>query len=71
MSDDNAARLLFAPGAPQDAESSYLGAYTLRNQWVTWLIGRAPELVAEDMSETSQAEHPPLCPQRLSQGWGH
>jgi hypothetical protein len=62
---------LFDLDAPRDAGSSYLGAYTLGNPLVTWLIGRAPELVAEDVSETSRAERPPLCPQLQSRGWGH
>lgn len=57
---------LFAADAPPDAGASYLGAYSLANEWVTWLIGRAPELVAEPPSRLSQAESPPRCTYQVS-----
>ena len=59
---------LFELYVPSDAGGSYLGAYTIKNEWVAWLIGRAPELVAEPVSQTSQAEQPPAC-QKLMDGW--
>lgn len=43
-------------------DRSYMGVYGLMSPWTGWLIGRAPELVAEPTGFLQRREVAPRCP---------
>ena len=44
------------------ADRSYMGVYGITSPWVGWLIGRAPELIAEPAGFLQHTEVAPGCP---------
>lgn len=48
---------------PPDAGASYLGAYTLRNEWVVWLLKNDPHLLTVSPAALHRTDlgEPPLC----------
>jgi hypothetical protein len=44
------------------ADNSYLGTYGINNIWTGWIIGQAPELVAERPEALLRPEAPRRCP---------
>ena len=51
-----------AEGHAPIADNSYLGTYGLRNIWTGWIIGQAPELIAETPEALLRPESPRRCP---------
>jgi hypothetical protein len=52
-------------GRPQpvsNADSTYLGAYGLRNPWAVWLLNRYADSLSRTPQRLAVDERPPRCP---------
>ena len=57
---------------PPDAGASYLGAYTLRNDWVIWLLKNDPHLLTVSPAALHRTDvgEPPRCAARAEEYTG-